>query len=577
MELTMWARDLLRLARWFPGLSGAAMALCLAAALLEGLGLAALIPVINASMGGTTEFAGLLGVWLPAHREHWVVLGIVAFLVLAVAASVSRFLADMLLLRLRTAIERKARERLTHALLRMSWPAFLSLRLGDVTQAQFTEGLQMGTGTQLFVQAIGASLASLAYLAIALLISPSMTLYTLAFGLLVAGLYAVFGRWARKHADEMSGIASAIGERLAEMFQALKFIRATGMASRAEAQAATLYDDWKRTYFASQLYGIGLRNGFEVLGLAFIAVFLLLSARSGSEGMAAALVFLGVFYRLAPRLLAVQDGLYQARACHSWYLTWTERLNRAEASPESRFGHADPSLRVGIELRNVSYAYAGTPRAALRDVSFNLPAGGAIAIVGVSGSGKTTLLDLLTGLLEPTAGALYVDGTDLRRIDVQAWRLRIGLVQQEPLLIHGTVLENIAWGDSSPDLLRAREAARQAGLSAFIDGLPSGMETTLGERGGRLSGGQRQRVTLARALYRQPALLILDEPTSSLDQESQSEVLTALAAIKGRCTMVVVTHSEQVAGLCDQTITLADGRVESVDRRKRDAAEAAAG
>jgi len=575
--LTIWARDLFRLAGWFPGLSSMAVAFSLAAALLEGLGLAALIPVINASLGGATSAVGLLSAWLPVHREQWVTFGIVAFLVLAVAASLSRFMADTLLLRLRAAIERKARGRLTYALLRMSWPAFLSLRLGDVTQAQFTEGIQMGIGAQFLVQAMGAALASLTYLAIAFLISPSMTLYTLAFGLLVAGLYATVGRWARRHADEMTGIASAIGERLAEMFQALKFIRATGLAPRAEAQASRLYDDWKRAYYASHLYSFGMRNGFEVLGLAFIAVFLLLSARGGSEGLAAALVFLGIFYRLAPRILAVQDSLFHARGSHSWYLTWTERLRAAQASQEPRFGREHPSLHAGIEMRNVTYTYAGSRRAALENVSFRVPVGGAVAIVGMSGSGKTTLLDLFIGLLEPTAGAVYVDDKDLRRLDIERWRLRIGLVQQEPFLTHATLLENIAWGDPQPDVERAREAATQAGLAPLIEGSPGGMQTALGERGGRLSGGQRQRVTFARALYRQPALLILDEPTSSLDEESQREILETLAAIKGRCTMIVVTHSEQVAQLCDQVITLTNGRVASIETRSAKAFEAGAG
>jgi ABC-type bacteriocin/lantibiotic exporter with double-glycine peptidase domain len=567
-----WARDLVRLAGWFPVLSGSAAAFSLAAALLEGVGLAALIPVINASLGAAPEAAGLLKFWLPADPESWILIGIVSFLVLAVAASVSRFLADILLLRLRSAIERKARERLTHALLRMSWPAFLSLRTGDLTQAQFTEGLQMGTGAQLLVQAIGASLASLAYLSVAFAISPSMTLYTGAFGLLMASLYAVFGRWARHHVDALSGIASAIGDRLTEMFQALKFIRATGMSPRAEAQTGALYDDWKRTYFASQLYSIGLRNGFEILGLVFIAAFLLLSARTGSDGLAAALVFLGIFYRLAPRLLAVQDGLYQARACHPWYLAWMGRLSGAEGARASHFGSEAPRLRIGIELRNVTFTYPGAARPAIKDCTLRLPANRATAIVGASGSGKTTLLDLLTGLLEPSTGGLFVDDTDLRNIDVQAWRLKIGLVQQEPLLVHGTLLENIAWGDPSPDAARARDAADRAGLSAVLAELPHGMDTTLGERGGRLSGGQRQRVTIARALYRQPTLLILDEPTSALDQESQREVLTTLQSIKDQCTMVVVTHSAQVSALCDHVATLADGGVVSVRRQTEDVA-----
>jgi len=560
-----WALDFFSLAGWFRGLSCAAVFCSLVAALLEGLGLAALLPVMNASLGGATALAGPLARLLPADRGLWVPVGLGAFLALAIAAVLSRFMADMLLLRLRTEIERRAREKMGYALLHMAWPAFLRMRLGDIAKAQIVEGLQMGVGTQLFVQSLGASLACVAYLAVALSISVEMTLYTLTFGLAVGVLYVVLGSWARRHADELSRIASSVSERVTDIFQGLKFIRATGMTAQAEHQSSALYDAWRHSYFASQLYAITLRQGFEALGLIFIAAFLLASLRGTSSTLPTALVFLAVFYRLAPRLLAAQDCLYQARTYHSWYVTWSTRLEIAEAARELPRASDEPSFSSEIELRDVDFTYPGSAHPVLRDVSITFNVGQASAIVGASGSGKTTLLDLLTGLLEPTSGAVYLDGKDLRSVDMQRWRTRIGLVQQEPLLMHGTVAENIAWGEAAPDVKRIREAALQAGALSFIDALPEGMQTIIGERGGRLSGGQRQRIALARSLYREPELLILDEPTSALDAVSQRDVLAALSAIKGRCTIVIVTHSREVAAFCDQVISFSEGVVTSVE------------
>jgi ATP-binding cassette subfamily C protein len=301
----------------------------------------------------------------------------------------------------------------------------------------------MGTGAQMLVQAAGAMLASAAYIVVALAISPRLTGYTLAYGVLVAGLYLWFGRRGQRHSDALSGLASQIGQRLGDLFGALKFARATGLTSQAEAEAASLYERWRRSYVASQAYVFAMRHGFELLGLAFIAIFLFLSAAQGREGLAAGLIFLGVFYRLAPRLLAVQEGLFQARAAHSWYLTWSARLAAAEGSPELSGGDRQPILANSIELRDVCFKYAGAVVPTLTAVSMKVAAGELIGIVGPSGQGKTTLLDLLTGLLEPSSGVILIDGVDLRDVDMRRWRSMIGLVPQEPLLVHGDFTANV--------------------------------------------------------------------------------------------------------------------------------------
>lgn len=560
-----WLRDLLRLAGWFPWLSRLALLFSFTAALLEGIGLAALLPVLSASLVDSADPPKSAVWWLPEDSAHRVLYGIVVFVVMAVAASASRFLAETLLLRLRSETERRAREEMGRALMQMSWPAFVSMRLGDIAQAQLNEGQQLGVAAHLVVQALGASLASAAYLAIALSISIQMTLYVLGFGIVVVVLYRIIGPWARRHADELSSLASSIGERVTDIFHGLKFIRATGMSKLAENKASELYEKWRFSYFASQLYTIGLRQGFEILGLVFIAVFLLMSLRGGAEELPTALVFLAVFYRVAPRLLAAQDALHQARSYHSWYLTWTERLKIAAAARETPTASAEPTLVSHIELRQACYLYPATNRPALDNISVTFRVGESYAIVGGSGSGKSTVLDLLTGLLEPTSGAVHLDDKDLRSVDLQSWRQRIGLVPQEPLLIHGTVLENITWGAPAVDPEIAVESARQAGALPFIQLLPFGIHTSLAEKGGSLSGGQRQRIALARALYRHPDLLLLDEPTSALDMQSQREVLTALSAIKGSCTMIIVTHNRDVASLCDHVITLEGGQISSVE------------
>jgi len=559
--LIKWWLDYLRLAAWFPALATAGVAFSGAAALLEGVGLAALIPALDASLAARPQVGGFLLNWLPAAGPGRVAAALSAFVVLAILASMSRFLAELALLRLRTSIEYRARETMSRALMNMAWPDFLALRLGDISKAQVMEGLQMGSGTHLFLQALGALLAAVAYALIAFAMSPEMTLYTLAFGAIGVGLYAIVGRWARRHADALSGIVSSIGERVSDIFFGLKFIRATGLVAEATRQASMLYDTWRRSYFMSQLYALGTRHVFEMMGLLFIASFLGIVLTRGTDGAATALVFLAVFYRLAPRLLTVQDSLFQARTCHSWFVTWEARRELAETKRDAVAGTHLAALRAQLTFDEVSFRYPGVEAPTLEGIDLSIPAGQAVAIVGPSGSGKSTLVDLVTGLLMPTSGAVTVDGIPLAASDLAGWRRSIGLVMQDTPIIHATVLENIVWGEATVDLDRAKEAAAMANALEFIERLPQGFETVVGERGGRLSGGQRQRIALARALYRRPALLLLDEPTSALDSESEAAVQIALERIKGRCTMLLVAHRLKSVQFADRIVVLEAGQV----------------
>jgi ATP-binding cassette subfamily C protein len=554
-----WLADFFGLARWYPREAFAAIALTSAAALLEGLGIAALIPVLQSSLSSAIDLPAPLRLVLPADKTQWMPVGIALFLLLATAALAARLFAELALLSLRARIEERARITMTGAILQMRWSAYVSLRLGDLTQAQFNEGLQMGYGAQLLVQATGAALACLAYIVVAISISPEFTAYTLIFGLLVGMSYAVVGRWVRSVSAQLSSLAVTLGERVTEYFSSVKYIKASGLTAEIRREARELYADWRNAYIRTQTANYLLRHGFEFVGLVFIATFLFISSNEGKLSTAAALVFLGIFYRLAPRLLAVQESIHQCRLCHPWYLAWAARLHAAETSRDTTEGAAVPVLDCQLIFRNVAFSYGGDRQPALSSANFSITKHTTTAVVGPSGGGKTTVIDLLTGVLQPTNGEVLVDGVALRDIDLQRWREMIGLVLQEPHLLHESLFANITWGDTSPNEERARAAAIEAGLGDLIRDLPAGLATSVGERGARLSGGQRQRLAIARALYRKPQILILDEPTSSLDSEAEQEVLATLRSLSGKLTIIIVTHSLQVASICDRRIQVAAG------------------
>jgi ABC-type multidrug transport system fused ATPase/permease subunit len=168
---------------------------------------------------------------------------------------------------------------------------------------------------------------------------------------------------------------------------------------------------------------------------------------------------------------------------------------------------------------------------------------------------------MVTGLLEPSLGKVFIDGIPLTRVDLETWRLRIGLVLQGSPLFYGSILKNIAWGDPHPDLDNAVACAKMANAWEFIERLPDGIKTEVEEKGGRFSGGQRQRIALARALYRNPWMLILDEPTSELDAESEDRIFNALQAIKSRYAILITSHRLKMARLADEILVLEHGRI----------------
>lgn len=229
-----------------------------------------------------------------------------------------------------------------------------------------------------------------------------------------------------------------------------------------------------------------------------------------------------------------------------------EVVESADAQP---FG----GISGEVAFNQVSFAYSGD-RQVLREISFRIPAGSLCAIVGPSGAGKSTIADLLVRFFDPDQGSITMDGTDIRRLSLEDLRRQVALVEQLPFFFHGSIRENIAYGKPQATIEEIRGCAQMARIDAFIQSLPDGYDTQLGERGVNLSVGERQRIALARAMLRNPSLIVLDEPTSALDVEAEAAVAEELArALRGR-TAIVITHRPALAEIADMTIAIEDGK-----------------
>ncbi|MEV5092624.1 ABC transporter ATP-binding protein [Streptomyces griseoincarnatus] len=222
------------------------------------------------------------------------------------------------------------------------------------------------------------------------------------------------------------------------------------------------------------------------------------------------------------------------------------------------------ALRGAVTFEGVGHAYDGDDRPAVRDFTLDVAPGETVALVGASGAGKSTVLNLVIGFIRPTSGRLLVDGTDMNTLDLRTYRRFLSVVPQESVLFDGTVRENVAYGMDDADEETVRGALRDANALEFVDRLPQGLDTLVGERGARLSGGQRQRLAIARALIRDPKVLVLDEATSALDTRSEALVQEALARLlRGRTTFVVAHRLSTVRG-ADRIVVMADGAIQEV-------------
>ncbi|MBO0609223.1 ABC transporter ATP-binding protein [Myceligenerans salitolerans] len=387
---------------------------------------------------------------------------------------------------------------------------------------------------------------------------------------LLAVPLALAMRWAtaRRSRDrneqfrrEIEGFASRVGE----MASLIPITRAHGLERTAVTRVAAGADDVRRAGLH-----LDMMNGrvaslswvtMQLLGVTCLALAATFSLTGILPVTAGEVVLLSSYFALLTQGLTQLLMLIPvtARGMES-VRSIAEVLE--EPDLEENEGRRTVESVVGeLVLDHVHHRYPGSDGDALHDVTLTVAAGETVAFVGSSGSGKSTLLNLVLGFIRPTAGRVLVDGADAQELDLRTVRRHLSVVPQESVLFEGTIRDNVAYGipDAPDELIRA--ALRDANALGFVDALPEGWDTVVGERGARLSGGQRQRIAIARALVRDPRILLLDEATSALDTESENLVREALGRLMHGRTTLVVAHRLSTVRQADRIVVLEHGRV----------------
>jgi ATP-binding cassette, subfamily B, bacterial MsbA len=569
---------LFRLIRPYRGLLGLGLATTFLASLLDGFTLVILIPLLKHLFGtagqlrtGSTRLEALVDRAVepliaglsPGQAAGRLVILLALGLLLKNAMS---YASTQISVRAQEGLVRDLRSRLFAHLLTLELSFFQRTRAGQLISAMITEVDQTKTViTSSLVSFFQNIVVVATTLVILTQISVRLTLLTLAFvPFLILGLQVLLRR-LRSHAQARARERGEITATASERLGAIRLIRAYGEEDREARHFAAQTDRYRKRVIRTQRFSSLTSPLTEIFSGFLVILIIWAGSRPGLIGMSTPLApeAIIVFLMAALRLASPLKTIASFPAAMAVTLASAERVFEFLDQPPSEVDRPDEEaarFEREIVFDRVSFRY-GDGDLVLSEVSFRLPKGKVVALVGPSGAGKTTAADLLPRFYDPTGGQILMDGVPLTRLRRGSLRALMGVVSQDTVLINDSVHANIAYGSHGASRERVEEAAHAANAAGFIETLPHGYETVLGERGTRLSGGQRQRIAIARALLRDPPILILDEATSALDTESERLVQQAIARLMRERTVLVIAHRLATVRDADEIVVLDAGQV----------------
>lgn len=450
------------------------------------------------------------------------------------------------------------RTRLLSALVKADWAYFVDHKPGEVAAQISAQSSQAGQAYYQAAQHVTTVISGIGLFAAAALISTKLMFFTLlAIALLIGPLNFIL-KFADQSSRSQWQAANDLTTGLEDVVNNMKPLKSMGREGRFiktfNANIAALRASLIQMVVSrhSTYYGQDILAVLVVICGVYIGVAVLHTPLSQF------LAFGIVFYQMVDVVKRIQQSLQEAVFTSAGYFGVMDTIARGEQHAEFQGGSAKPALHKAIRLDDVSFAYGS--KQVLSHVSAEIPAHEITVLVGPSGSGKTTFLDMIIGFNRPSKGSVTIDGTDLREIDLKAWRKMIGYVPQELTLLRGSIADNIALGDPALAKPEITEALRLAGALEFVLALPEGLATDIGTMGARLSGGQRQRISLARALVHKPQLLLLDEVTSALDEKTEAEIVQNIRALSGQLTILAITHRKAWVGIAARIYRIAHGK-----------------
>jgi ATP-binding cassette subfamily B protein len=442
---------------------------------------------------------------------------------------------------------------------RARWFFFSSHKEGTLLNTFMREITVVGDAFGAMAGFFAQMIQGIVFLGVPFYISWQVSSISIVSAILLALPFTLFGRLSYRLGKMNTLTANVIGSVILESLNSAKVILGFGNQSKSLSSLSVAFDAHRHVAIKSQTLDTAIPQFYYPLGV-FVLAIALFSGRYFSVPVSELVVIIYAFSRIIPLL----GGITAQKTSLSNFFPSYEQVmglrQKARELKQKTGSKIFSGLNQGITIDGVSFGYDGG-QPILEDIHAKIPKGKMIAFVGKSGAGKSTFVDMIMGFNEPLKGRVAIDGVSLQEFDIHSYRQRIGYVPQDSILFNMSIRDNLRWAKENATDREIKEACDIANASEFIERFPEGYDTLVGDRGVRLSGGQIQRIALARAILRNPDILILDEATSNLDTESERLIQQAIENIAKRTTIIAIAHRISTIIHADYIYVLDDGRV----------------
>ncbi len=476
------------------------------------------------------------------------------FILSATFSAYLYYISNKNIIKAKCIVERFIRQEITDLTIKIKWEYYQRLSQGDISKSIISEGQNISEGYMYFLQSITFSFVASTYFIACLIFVPKTLFILIIYALLTFRIYMHYSKESDKYGKNLSKITSNIGKWTSGIFNNLKYLRAISKDELAKDESKKIFLKFSNSYENSRVASYKSRFITELLTIVFISLSITYITLTGGD-TSYLILSLSLFIRMTPKVYNAQSRLLDSVSMVSW-----PKLHHEKVYWAKKFINKDNKnykyfkFNGKIVFKSVFFNYPDNKKI-LNNINVEFQPRECIGINGKSGSGKSTILDLITGILKPDKGDILLSGKNIKNIDINSWRNKIGIVMQENFFKNDTIASNITLGDKI-DIDRIRKSLINANAWDFVNDLPNGIDEYIYDRGSRFSGGERQRLALARALYSNPQILLLDEPSTGLDRNSEKKLISSIQKIKGEMIIIIVSHKKEVLSICDRILKL---------------------
>lgn len=533
--------------------------------LSEGVGINAIIPLLSFVVGGAQQqYNDYISLSIKhffdfLHIDFEIEFLLIFICFLFIIKTASSILINYVIIRIAANYEMSSRNNLFIKTIKSTWPHLIKQKLGHLENV-ITTDVKFAT---VVLQGIGGMMVTvtglLIYFLVAFNISFKLTIISSMLGLIVLYLVKPLLKKTKLIAREAVNTNKQVAHFVNQSIVGMKTIKSLGAENGLNKIAFVLFKklrDFRVKVFVYNNLGTSV---FQPMSVILVSVIFIIYYKNGNFYLPAFLAIVYLIQKIFSYFVDLQS-IFQKVVEAAPYLSSVLIYNHnAEKNHEDLETGVQWKFKNVFTLQNICFDYGS--KEVLNNINFDIKKGEMVGIVGPSGSGKTTLVDLMLRLYVPTKGKIFVDGVDIKDINLKEWRSRIGYVSQEPFLLNDSIFNNISFYNEAVYEGGIQKAAQNAEVMEFASKMPAGLASSIGDRGTLISGGQKQRIAIARVLARQPEILILDEATSSLDSETESGIQDIIRSLKGNVTVIMIAHRLSTVMGCDKLVVIENGKV----------------